>query len=606
MSRPVSFFPFKNNMLQTGRMPEGIRQPIPLQFAASTTKGNSNMTSQADRPAPSEPVQDGTLVYSGQVCHRNLPGFRPKTVDGAYPCFASTAPVAVPDGSRPMGEIAIGDQVLVATRSGASWEWSAREVQFSAGSPPNATGIGNVMFYIEYGGSKPGERRKTLVASPNQLFLLADGGLLKRADQLVPGADCLMDPHGEALPVARVHSGTYLGAVHYIAAAVPSYEEFSGSLDNHLIIANGVVSGDFALQRYQETEKMRRHLAPAAENPVVGTAAYRSRHTLAHHTLAHHSPFGAAVDADAGPVVHPEFVPDAESASIIPLRAATLFTPRQEAQLLDPDMPRRPMSDATNRWMATYYSRLYATFCPGVRFYIDWTSHRPNVFAFTEYGQKTVVVGGGLLRLGALYDSAMALVLAFGAATLAEQGESRPANGVPGTGRALYEGIVVVAGSALQGGNAWKDTMLTGTRQLGEVIQALIGKQDKHADAESLHCMLDVMQAAVNGADLPRCAGGPTPGGLQVVSASYDSASKQLTISFSEALNQHCAASPKNYRIDGGAPVTAVQHHARRPAAITLCVDLTPGEYTIDVFNVRAADGSTLDPLACSAPVDVS
>jgi hypothetical protein len=53
-------------------------------------------------------------------------------------------------------------------------------------------------------------------------------------------------------------------------------------------------------------------------------------------------------------------------------------------------------------------------------------------------------------------------------------------------------------------------------------------------------------------------------------------------------------------------PVTAAHHHPRRPAAITLAVGLAPGEYTVEVFNVRAADGSTLDPLASSAPVDVS
>jgi hypothetical protein len=256
--------------------------------------------------------------------------------------------------------------------------------------------------------------------------------------------------------------------------------------------------------------------------------------------------------------------------------------------------------------MATYYSRLYATFCPGVRFYIDWTSHRPNVFAFTEYGQKTVVVGGGLLRLGALYDSAMAVVLAFGAAALADEDDGRPAFVGPGTGRALYDGIAIIAGCALQGGNAWRDTMLLGTRQLGEVIHAMIRKQDRHGDTEALECLLEVMDAAVNGADLPRCAGGPTPDGLQVVSASYDSAARQLTISFSEPVNPQCATNTKNYRIEGGAPVTTAQHHPRRPAAITLCVDLAPGEYTVDVRNVRAADGSTLDPLACTAPVDVN
>lgn len=558
------------------------------------------MTTCVDRSAPALSSQAGTPVYRGGEGHRSLPGFRPKTIDGAYPCFASTAPVAVPDGTRPMGDIAVGDQVLVGSWSATGWAWSARQVHFSAGSPPNTIGLGNLMLYIEYGGNQPGAWRRSLVASPNQLFLIAGSGLLKRADQLVPGIDRLIDPQGEPLPVARVHSGSYLGALHYIATEVPAYEEFSGRLDNHLIITNGVISGDFALQCYQDTDKMRAHMAPAAEHPVIGSAAYRSRYKL-----AHHSAFGAAVDPEAGPVVHPDFVADAESATVIPLRAATLFTARQEAQLLDPKVPRRPMSDGTNRWMATYYSRLYATFCPGIRFYIDWTSHRPNVFAFTEYGQKIVVVGGGLLRLSALYDSAMAVVLAFGAAALAEQGSGPVPARSASTGRALYEGIAIVAATALQGGNAWRDTMLIGTRQLGEVIRMLIAGQDPHGDTESLACLLEVMHAAVGGADLPRCAGGPTPGGLQVVSASYDSAGRQLTVSFSEPVQQHGAANPKHYRIDGGMQVTAVQYHPRRPAAVTLSVDLGPGEYMVEVQGVRAVDGSTLDPMASAAPVDV-
>jgi hypothetical protein len=555
------------------------------------------MTSHTDRLAQSGPGRHDQAHAGGDRKRQRL-AWSLRSAEGGWPYFASTASVAVPEGDRPMGDIAIGDQVLTASRSGAEWGWTAREVQFSAGSPPNTSGVGNVMFYIEYGGHRPGGRRKSMVASPNQLFLLADGGMLKRTDQLVPGLDRLVAPDGAALPIARIHSGSYFGAVHHIATEVPGYEEFSGGMDKHLIVVNGVVCGDFALQRYQHTDKMQRHLAPGAENPVVGTAAYQARHAA-----VCHSAFGAAVDADAGPVVHPEFVPDIESATVIPARAAALFAPRQEAQLLEADVPRRPLSDATNRWMAAYYSRLYATFCPGIRFHIDWTSHRPNVFAFTEYGQKTVVIGGGLLRLEALYNGAMAVVLAFGAACLADQGGDRTPDGPPGTGRALYEGIAVVAANALQGGSAWSETMLDGTRQLGDLIRTLIGKQDRLADREALACLLEVMRAAVAGDELPRCAGGPTPGGLQVVSASYDGAG-QLTISFSEPVHAHGAGNIRNYRIEPGVAPSGVQFHPRRPAAVTLCVELAPGEYTVEVFNVRAVDGSTLDPLASSAPVD--
>jgi hypothetical protein len=555
---------------------------------------------QGKTVSPCDPKDNLYPVQTGQCIDKNG-NYQPLSNNDCYgkgwfwqtcncccSCFAATTPVAVPDGVRAMGDIAIGDQVLAAARTAKGWSWTPQEVQFSSGSPRNATGTGSLMFYIEYGAGE------SLVASPNQLFLMAGSSKLKRAEQLAPGVDHLVDRNGEAVPIARIHSGMYVGAIHHIATDVPTYEQFTGSIDNHLIIANGIISGDYVLQLYQDTEKMKQNLLLGEEHPVAGTVAYQAKHAA-----ATHSAFGALAAANAAPIAHPQFAANVASTSIIPPGAVALFTPEQEAQLLDPDIPKRPLSDATNQRMTTYYSQVLSPFCPGIRFYVDWTSLRANVFAFTEYGQKTVVVGGEFLRLGALYDSAMAVALAFGAAALMHESD-----GPQTVGRSLYDGIAGVASAAMKGGNAWNDKMIAGTSQLGGVIRALIAKQGQNGDSGALLCLLDVMNAAVSGDELPQCAGGPTPDGLKLLSASYDVEFTQMTVTFNEAVSPYTANNPKNYRIVPYVEVAAALVDPKRPTVVTLKVDLGRGGYTLKVVNVRATDGSTLDPTGSMLPVN--
>lgn len=549
------------------------------------------------------PVQTGQCIdKSGNYVAKNahdcfVAGFEWETCYCCCSCFAAYTPVGVPGGMRKIGDIAIGDQVLAAAKQGTSWAWTPQQVQFSSGSPADfRSGAGNLMLYIEYGDAK------WLVATSNQLFLVMASGKLKRADQLIPGVDQLVSGEGAGVAIARIHSGNFQGGVHHIATAVVSYEDFTGSIDNHLINANGIISGDYLLQIFQDTDKMKPNMAdPKA--PSVGTPAYKSKNAG-----VHVQPYVAAVSpAMAGAAVRAlDFAPYGDSQTHIPDDAASLFTRTQEAQLIGPSV--RPFSDTTNKDMVTYYAELYAAFYPEVRFYLDWESLRPNVFAFEEFGQKTVVIGGELLRLGPLYDGAMAVVLAFGVGSLLGGPPTDSETGYTSAGQALYFGMGVVMRTALRGGTNWMNTAVAGQGQLNQVITPLVSNPQagSESDRPSLQCLMDVMNAVISGMELPACAGGPTEGGLKVDSASYDAQAQQATVTYNEAVSAYSATNPRNYSVTPGpVAITAATVDPNDPACVILTVALAPGDYTVAASNVRASDGSTLDPNTSSATFTV-
>ena len=544
------------------------------------------------------PVQTGQcldrsgnyLPLSNDDCYAQ--GFQWKICYCCCSCFSAKTPVAIPSGMRAIGDINIGDPVLAAAKNNNGWSWSEQIVHFSSGSPPSATGTGNLMFLITY------DDGKSVVASPNQLFLLSGSGKLKRADQLVPGVDQLVNESGSDVAIHRVDSGNFTGAVHHIATDVPSYEDFTGSLDNHLINVNGIISGDYLLQLFQDTDKMKPNLVPATD-PVVGTPAYKALYPAAHASVFSARSASAITATAAASSLN--FAAHAESATTVPNDAAMLFTPQQEAQLLDPDIPKRALSDSTNKDMTAYYSQLFSSFYPDVRCYLDWTSTRANIFAFTNFGQKTVVIGGELLRLGSLYDAAICTAISFGVANLVANPD-----GDLTRGRALYVGMGELSRNVLKGGSAWADTTLKANEQLGEVFRALIAKGDAGDESASLTCLLSVMNAAVSGDELPPCAGGPVMGSLKVASASYDEDCQHLTLTFSAPLSAFSATNLKNYRITPATHATAAVLAPGNPAQVVLSVDLAAGTYDIAVVNVRAADGASLDPSASKTSLTVA
>jgi len=330
------------------------------------------------------------------------------------------------------------------------------------------------------------------------------------------------------------------------------------------------------------------------------------------HAKIHVRPYVAATSAAVAesPITAKHFVTFGESRTMIPDDAAALFTTDQEALLLDPDVPKRSFADSTNKDAVNYYASIYSAFYPEIQFYLDWANPRPNVFAFQEFGRKTVVIGGELLRLQPLYDNAMAIALAFGVGSLLG---SNPADGTSGytvPGQALYFGIGVVMRTAMQTGTLWNDTVSAGKGELTTVINALITKgpdTGSGPDRPALQCLLDVMNAALSGLELPTCAGGPTIGGLKLQSASYDTQLQQITVTYNQPVSAYSATNPKNYNVTPGK--TAISTAVVDPddaASVLLTGPLAAGNYTVAARNVRASDGSTLDLKTDSASFTVA
>lgn len=498
-------------------------------------------------------------------------------------CFAANTPIAVPNGLMAIGDLLVSNQVMAAAGKPGAWTWTAQDVTFSAGTPAALPGTpGNMMIFLSYGDNQ------SLIASRDQLFVMTDG-LLKRADQLVPGTDMLIAADGsDPVKINLLASGYYLGAVHHIATSTPSYDEWDGSIDDHLINANGIVSGDYLLQMYQDTPKMAPNMTDP-EAPDLGHADYK-----ASNPGVSVKPFvvGESLQAAGTEVRAHNFRAHAESEALIPAGAFQLFSPKQEVLLMDPSIPKRGFSDVTNVQMTNYYIKLFAGFYPNVHLYLDWESIHPNVFAFAQYGTPTVVIAGEFLRLGPLYAPAIAIALASGIASAAIE-----ANGAD-VGPSVYDGIGVVLQQALQGGNSLNETLSAGQAQFDSLL-ALLARLEKGGEGPiSANCLSQVIDAAISGDPLPECAGGP-PVPLTLDSASYVDGA--LTINFSEPVDAGTALNPKNYQLTPGGSIIKLDMPAGVSASVTATVTLDPGEYSLLVSGVSGADGDKLDPAHSSA-----
>jgi hypothetical protein len=168
---------------------------------------------------------------------------------------------------RPIHEFAVGDKVLVATKPDLS-AWEQVPVAFSSGTGP---GSDSPTIQIRYG--DPGQP-ETLIVSARQLFLVT-GGKLKQASRLVAGEDQLVGADGSAVPIIDLIGGIAADTLHRVATSTAP----ATSLAGHLMVINGVMCGDYALQ-LGNLEQAAPNLLVAghAGLPELGSAAYAQRY----------------------------------------------------------------------------------------------------------------------------------------------------------------------------------------------------------------------------------------------------------------------------------------------------------------------------------------
>ncbi|RFZ92035.1 hypothetical protein D0C36_11345 [Mucilaginibacter conchicola] len=140
--------------------------------------------------------------------------------------FAFGTRITTPEGVKLIQEFNIGDNAMAYTAGGEM----PKKVIFSSGAGPLAH---SVMMYLRFD-------EKDLIVTPDQLFKLPDS-TIKRADRLATGDQLLTADNGSAT-LQSVVQGMFDGGVHTIA--IDNMERDG----EHLIIANGIVCGDYFME----------------------------------------------------------------------------------------------------------------------------------------------------------------------------------------------------------------------------------------------------------------------------------------------------------------------------------------------------------------------
>ena len=169
-------------------------------------------------------------------------------------CLAFGTVVQAKDGKfMSIENFKINDIILAA---GVSLDWQPEKIEYSQGTSGVKTQEYAVL--IRYADTH-------LTVKADHVFLVS-GKKIKQASKLTT-QDKLIAPDGNYVDIKSIHLGEYKEAFHHIAT---KQEKPNTNLKGHLINTNGVVSGDYAIQKYF-TE-----LSPSSfiDDPDIGSLEY--------------------------------------------------------------------------------------------------------------------------------------------------------------------------------------------------------------------------------------------------------------------------------------------------------------------------------------------
>jgi hypothetical protein len=526
-------------------------------------------------------------------------------------CFSFDTQVAISDTeTRAISEIMLGDLVYVAEDASLK-KWGTKTVQFSSGT--GTVSKGSVMIQVDFG-SDP-NHVTTLYVTQNQVFYMP-GAKLKRANKLVPG-DLLVRQDGSTVPVISLTVGKYEKGIHHIATS----QNLATNMAGHLILAKGIVCGDYALQLTTGTEF---YIDGHDALPELGTKEYLEAYKHIPHvsTFKASSLAPAANDADKGHedgvyrTENPAFIPYGENGIARVPDDVNYFVTKQQAKDILKNAPQAPPGSGAGLDIYNYLTKLFKGFYPDMNFYLDDGNELPNAYSFVEYDKKFIVVNGGLIRTEAVMFELLALVLAHEVGHLTG-GNPKGRNGYTCEGMADFAAI----GSVFP--YVWFGFYSFGYRQAAlEQVQTFFNFIDKdhrggllgsRCNNISIDCRLKSMNAAASSRLLPFCAGGPADPFLEVTGATAASSGghmSDVTISFNVPVNVDTAESIGNYAFNPRASAFSVKVSATNPSKVIVSATLKPGtDYQVTVYNVLSAKDEPLvtgkNSASFTSPIEV-
>ncbi|WP_341277703.1 Hint domain-containing protein [Paenibacillus sp. FSL H8-0537] len=435
-------------------------------------------------------------------------------------CFAHGTQIGTPQGHTAIEKFSVGDKVITASlqqsEQGIQLEWKKARLNFSNGTGPQSHQP--AMVYIRFGG------HGSIIVTPDHLFLMPSGKL-KRADRLVPGHDLLISYNATEVEINEISIGEYTGGVHHIATDV----SFNGSLDGHLLLSEGLVSGDFNLQIRQRDLMESGLLEDMEAQPKLGTKEYEAAHS--HLVAGNYMSFSTKSNAES----------DTLSVAAAPEAAAKLskfyvhgsnvaFVPDNAAAFLSP-LQAIDVNDRAERWnftevsignaMVKYLVNLFQGFYPDITFYHDIGRLEPNAYAFTQYGKQYVVLSGGLTRIKGLGMEGMAFILGNMVSRL-QKSAPLNADGYTSVGMSDYYTPAILQNMFF--GTLYAPLMTSALHQIQLVIFNNINVSLHDAYESDFYkpttgTRMDAIEAG-NGMNFPpNGIGGPEANGLKVIGA---------------------------------------------------------------------------------------
>lgn len=505
-------------------------------------------------------------------------------------CFANGTQIAVDKTeTKPVQEFLVGDMVLVAKNIELS-QWEQLPVEFSSGTGPEST---SSMIQVRFGDESNPE---TIIVTREQLFLLPEQKL-KRASRLVPGQDEVTRPDGTTAPILDLTAGTFTTGVHQIATSAST----TTNPDGHLLVANGLVCGDYSLQVTNLDEAQSGLMVKGhADLPEFGTRAYAQRyaHLFSDSVKAHPASrvFKPTKNGGFEPfeVIAPIDIPD----------TATSFVTAVQAMDIEKNAPRSPPYSGAGKDIANYLFKLFKGFYPQVSFYLDEANEVPNANSFIQYGVPFVIVNGGLIRTYAVQYESLAFIIAHQLAVL-YGGDPKDKDGYTCRGQADYAAFLAVFPYVWFGIYA-APMMQPAIDQITTLFDFIDpdhrgGMPGNTCDMISIECRLEAMKAATNTMNLPECAGGPPTPTLEVTGAIAGEDGNTVTIGFNEAVDVATASAPGNYEFTPLTGATAADVSEDK-LSVTVTAEFTPEtDYQVRVKDVLSADGHPLVPLKSRA-----
>lgn len=529
------------------------------------------------------------------------PPARPATCYCCCQCFANDTLIAVPDGVRSISNIEQGAEVLAASikevSGGSHLEWSPAKVAFSEGT--GSGGRQPFMVYIGFGSKN--DEIKDLICSPDQPFLLSNGKYTT-AGKLVPGQE-LVDRNGDPVTVKLASIGSYDGGVHHIGTDEP----WLGNPSGHLLLAGGVVAGDYEMQnrfdQLPESFKVEDH----DSLPLLGTPEYDRRY--AGSVERSKALFEFVQEGAEGPELGQRQLPQGvfttyrTAVSEVPFGAQALLTPDQAADVLE-NGTQVPLSNPIPQALFNIVRSQFAGLYPDVHFYYDPLAVTPNLYAFEAYGEKVVQVNGGLARLKGFNYEGLAMAMAHGVSSF-YGGEPKNALGYSAVGEADLYAFGVTSRRNWVGDQAL--TYIVAAINQWEELFKLVSPEHAKGNPRdplndpSLACRIRTIQTAAGGGNLPECAGGKPLPRIRLDQATASSDDKVLLV-FSLAVDPATAEDPSHYTFAPPARVTGAKRSTTTDFTVDLTVELEAGQtYTVTARDLTSILGTGMDPQHDSA-----